>query len=54
MVKRILFALMISIVVSACHRSTCPAYSNGSMTGTEGSKEKPHDLFPDKMNKKKK
>ncbi|MFI5135906.1 MAG: hypothetical protein ACHQD9_08645 [Chitinophagales bacterium] len=53
MVKKFLLLLLISAMISACHRSTCPAYSNGSMTGTEGTKEKPHELFPDKMSKKK-
>jgi hypothetical protein len=27
---------------------------NGSVTGVEGSREKPHSLFPEKMKKKKK
>jgi hypothetical protein len=37
---------MIVVILSACHRQTCPAFMNGKATGTGGSKEKPHQLFP--------
>jgi len=52
-VKRIFILFFIACILGACHRSTCPAYSNGSTTGTEGSKGKSQQLFPEKVTKKK-
>jgi hypothetical protein len=52
---RVIFILLIVFLFSSCgKKTTCPAYMNGSVTGTEGSREKPHDLFPKDMTKKKK
>jgi len=53
--KRFLLLLLVLFVLASCGRkTTCPAYMNGAVTGTEGSREKPHDLFPKEMKKKKK
>jgi hypothetical protein len=52
--KQWIILLAIAVTLTSCNRSTCPAYMNGAVTGVEGSREKPHPLFPEKMKKKKK
>ncbi|MBX7141681.1 MAG: hypothetical protein K1X63_11430 [Chitinophagales bacterium] len=51
--KKILLLVFTALILSSCHRATCPAYSSGSMTGTEGSRENKQELFSPKMQKKK-
>ncbi|MBK9731803.1 MAG: hypothetical protein IPO83_11055 [Chitinophagaceae bacterium] len=50
--KKILFALAIYILLSACNRAECPAYMNGEATGASGAKGKKQELFPPGMKKK--
>jgi hypothetical protein len=50
--KKVVLLLFAAVIVTSCHRSACPAYSGGSMTGTEGSREKKQQLFSPKMEKK--
>ncbi len=47
--RKCLFLLIAATLLSACHRKTCPAFMNGKVTSTEGSKDKPRRLFPKDM-----
>src|SRR5438093_1350560 len=44
-VKRFLLLACLLALFASCNKSTCPAYMNGSVTGTEGSREKSQHLF---------
>ncbi|MEO5675380.1 MAG: hypothetical protein ABIQ74_12105 [Chitinophagales bacterium] len=52
--KRLLILLCALCVMASCNRGTCPAYMDGAVTGTEGSRGKAKQLFPESMVKKKK
>ncbi|HUM45587.1 MAG TPA: hypothetical protein PLD84_01590 [Chitinophagales bacterium] len=50
--KKLLAAIIILLLFTACNRSVCPAYMDGGATGTSGAKGKKQELFPSTMKKK--
>jgi hypothetical protein len=50
MKKISLFLLVVTLLASACNRSTCPTFDKANDGGTGGSKSKSKSgLFPNKM-----
>jgi hypothetical protein len=50
MKKLLIFVIMLSFVMAACNRSTCPTFDKANDGGTGGSKGKSKSgLFPNKM-----